>query len=1257
MRTRLLVSVLLVLVPMVQGPLNAGEAAGTAGEILELSGAKAGLCVHLECSDGRLVTEIARTGRFLVHGLTSDAATLDAIRKRFAEEGIGGVAGVEALPLKRLPYADNLVNLLVAEDLPGLVEKGLGPEEILRVLCPNGTACLGVTTDKQKEMEARLARAGIRNLRSERKSLLWLVFSKPRPEGMDDWTHWNHAPDGNHVSQDMLIERPNQIQWINGQHWRSDRIAGAPGSGSPRGVRCAKGRNYYVMGGGPFAGSGHGLVARDAFNGVMLWYQDISGLNHRLLVASDDEVYVYREGELVALDGATGKTARSYGRPVGCRHIILADGLLLSFEARTLRALEAATGKEKWSSTEGAAAGSPVVSGGNLFFMRGGPVCMDLASGKVKWKKEGDGEIVFAFNDMLLLRSDAKGTLTKGGLRYTALSAKDGAEIWSYACDRPVGRYPEVYFASGLVWIQGYDEREKRKTEGFHNPKGGESYKWDGLDPKSGNVSRSFLAPVMLSYACHLRYATERFQIGIRPLYFTDWKTGEIARFEATRGACSIGYGLGCGMFYGIYTDSPMCNCIRQAISGVTAFASDGKTIDGEVKVEKEDRLQKGPALPPESAPAPQDDDWPMYRHDMRRSASVNGRISGEQLRLVWKKELLPSLKSRSRNLPSANNSDVLRNDWLLNKVSGDPATQATIAEGRVFVSLTHAQQVVALEEKSGDTAWTFYTPCRVEAPPTIHQGLCLFGCNDGWVYCLRTDNGKLVWRFRVAPAERRIVAYGQVESAWPVMGGVLAVDNVAYVVAGRTTETDGGLYVHALEVKTGKPLWSERRAKPDDGPIGAWNLRGHNSDYFGPADILCSDGKTVAIAGHSHGRFNCKTGSNVGDWSFDIHLGLMQSQYSWDNQKTRFPPLAYSDGMNVAPRRIQDKQTKKDSYYVAMSGKARWNTQLPEASMRIEALVLAGDTASERSHRQPGVRVASTRRAPKIDGRIDDLYTKNATGLSFSHLDGTSGKPKESTTAYLLCDEENLYMAFRCEKADPDSVVCKKTKRDDNIWQDEAVEIFLDPENTREKKYFHIIVNPAGVTQDARLSDASWNPALTVKCGKEKGKAWTAEIQIPFNELALKGEKVGNIWSINLNRSARDPKDPERCEDTAWSPTNSDSSHVPAMFGYMWLDALPGGRDEAAFAEWRKKVGPPAAPAEAVAKPTASDGGMVLATISSKEQNGTNGELWLLSARDGSILARHTLPAAPAFEGLAVANGEVYVTLQDGTVMCLSAK
>jgi outer membrane protein assembly factor BamB len=386
---------------------------------------------------------------------------------------------------------------------------------------------------------------------------------------------------------------------------------------------------------------------------------------------------------------------------------------------------------------------------------------------------------------------------------------------------------------------------------------------------------------------------------------------------------------------------------MRPAMSGISAYGCDGKTIDGAVATEEQGRLEQGPAKAPESPAAIEEQDWPMYRHDARRRSAGAGELP-EQLALSWERKLLPTgneaapASDAAASAPAS--TGILRNDWILNKISGDALNQPVVAEGKVFACLTHAQQVVALDAQSGQVAWRFLAPARVDGSPAIAKGLCLVGCNDGWVYALRADNGEQVWRFRAAPAERRIVAYGQVESRWPVVGGPLVMDDKAYVIAGRTTEADGGLYVHALDVNSGKCLWSARRVKPDDGPIGAWNLRGIKDDYVGPADMLCCDGRTLAISAHRTGRFDLATGKSVSTGAYNApRLGLMPSRYAADNQKVSYPPLAYSEVGAVVAQQAADAQ-KKQHTYIALAASSGWKVQVTDG-MRVEALAASGGT------------------------------------------------------------------------------------------------------------------------------------------------------------------------------------------------------------------------------------------------------------------------------------------------------------------------
>ena len=117
----------------------------------------------------------------------------------------------------------------------------------------------------------------------------------------------------------------------------------------------------------------------------------------------------------------------------------------------------------------------------------------------------------------------------------------------------------------------------------------------------------------------------------------------------------------------------------------------------------------------------------------------------------------------------------------------------------------------------------------------------------------------------------------------------------------------------------------------------------------------------------------------------------------------------------------------------------------------------------------------------------------------------------------------------------------------------DEAIEIFIDPLNTRWELYYHIMINSLCTTQDSRnKADISWDPNLQVKCGKEKGKAWIMEVKIPFKEIGVDPKTMKKIWSFNITRTAYDVDNTDSIEELAWSPVGDDYVHVPELFGYL---------------------------------------------------------------------------------------------------------
>jgi outer membrane protein assembly factor BamB len=131
-----------------------------------------------------------------------------------------------------------------------------------------------------------------------------------------------------------------------------------------------------------------------------------------------------------------------------------------------------------------------------------------------------------------------------------------------------------------------------------------------------------------------------------------------------------------------------------------------------------------------------------------------------------------------------------------------------------VFAADVDGHAVCAMKAADGKIVWRFSTEGRVDSPPTYYQGLLLFGSRDGSAYCLRADDGALVWRF--CPLERRMIcAYGQPESAWPICGSILIRDGLAYFAAGRNSFTDGGIFLYALDPRSGDIVHQKRMYGP----------------------------------------------------------------------------------------------------------------------------------------------------------------------------------------------------------------------------------------------------------------------------------------------------------------------------------------------------------------------------------------------------------------------------------------------------------
>ncbi|MFT5041820.1 MAG: outer membrane protein assembly factor BamB [Hyphomicrobiaceae bacterium] len=315
--------------------LSSGLGATGADEvqkILRESGILGGIVVHLGTSDGKLEAELAGGHKFLVHGLALDQASLTRARDGLIEAGLYGFAAVWELGnTGRLPYADNLVNALIA-DLDALGPAAPTRQEIMRVIAPGGFARI-------------------------RSSGRWESVPKPRPPEMDDWTHFDYDATGNAVSKDRLVKPPRQLQWISGVQ---PMIVGGNPAGfvGSSGVRLSDGKVYsdWLSGGKDSQRYG----AWDAFNGIPLWSRTDRFGGRRLYyhsVAADGRVFQFTgEGsQLVAFDGRSGVPLREYEaagklpRNGGLACLRYTDGKLLVANRSKLFLIDAASGKLIWT--------------------------------------------------------------------------------------------------------------------------------------------------------------------------------------------------------------------------------------------------------------------------------------------------------------------------------------------------------------------------------------------------------------------------------------------------------------------------------------------------------------------------------------------------------------------------------------------------------------------------------------------------------------------------------------------------------------------------------------------------------------------------------------------------------------------------------------------------------------------------------------------------------------------------------------------
>jgi len=143
---------------------------------------------------------------------------------------------------------------------------------------------------------------------------------------------------------------------------------------------------------------------------------------------------------------------------------------------------------------------------------------------------------------------------------------------------------------------------------------------------------------------------------------------------------------------------------------------------------------------------------------------------------------------------------------WETQHIDQDYAFAVSASNGQVYFGSSADHAIHALEMSTGQQRWVFFTEGPVRFAPAVDEGRVYAASDDGYLYCLDAKSGALIWKYRPAVPDERMVGNEQMMARWPSRCGPL-------VHAGRVYATFGmwspeGIFVCCLDALSGALRW-----------------------------------------------------------------------------------------------------------------------------------------------------------------------------------------------------------------------------------------------------------------------------------------------------------------------------------------------------------------------------------------------------------------------------------------------------------------
>ena len=234
-----------------------------------------------------------------------------------------------------------------------------------------------------------------------------------------------------------------------------------------------------------------------------------------------------------------------------------------------------------------------------------------------------------------------------------------------------------------------------------------------------------------------------------------------------------------------------------------------------------------------------------------------------------------------------------------------------------------------------------------------------------------------------------------------------------------------------------------------------------------------------------------------------------------------------------------------------------------------------------------------------EIDGKADEQDWAMAKWTkSFVDIEGNlKPLPIHDTKAKMLYDENNFYFYFELKEP---HIWATLKNRDDIIYQDDDIEIFIDP-NGDSHEYFEfewnayntfwdlILLKPYRVDRKPKVlfeyntkTKSAVHIQGTINDNSDIDDYWSIEIAIPWFALNYRASANvapanGEQWRVNFSRvdwkmnliengyekQKNDKGKPLPENNWVWSPTGKINMHMPEMWGYVqFSDQAPGSEE-----------------------------------------------------------------------------------------------